>query len=118
MPQSAVAALRFLLLSRGVPLPAVSARLGHADTNVTARKVGFAVSLPEPLRTLGCSALFAKVVRTWPCKMLWERTAIDCVTEGCKQLHTEVFRAQAIEPVVQRCEPFFNLMPKLHDPDK
>lgn len=25
------------LLSRGVPLPAVSARLGHADTNVTAR---------------------------------------------------------------------------------
>lgn len=25
------------LLSRGVPLPAVSARLGHADVNVTAR---------------------------------------------------------------------------------
>jgi len=25
------------LLSRGVPLPAVSARLGHADANVTAR---------------------------------------------------------------------------------
>jgi len=25
------------LLSRGVPLPAVSARLGHSDTNVTAR---------------------------------------------------------------------------------
>ena len=24
------------LISRGVPLPAVSARLGHADTNVTA----------------------------------------------------------------------------------
>jgi len=25
------------LLSRGVPLPAVSVRLGHSDTNVTAR---------------------------------------------------------------------------------
>ena len=25
------------LLSKGVPLPAVSARLGHADTNITAR---------------------------------------------------------------------------------
>jgi integrase len=29
--------LASVLLSRGVPLPAVSARLGHADTNVTAR---------------------------------------------------------------------------------
>ena len=26
-----------ILLSRGVPLPAVSARLGHADTSITAR---------------------------------------------------------------------------------
>jgi hypothetical protein len=81
-------------------------------------KVGFAVSLPERLRTLRCSAPFAKVVRTWPCKMLWERTAIDCVTEGCKQLHREVFRSQPIEPVLQRCEQFFNLMSKLHESDK
>jgi hypothetical protein len=81
-------------------------------------KVGFAVSLPERLRTLRCSAPFAKVVRSWPCKMLWERTAIDCVTEGCKQLHTEVFRTQSIEPVIQRCDQFFNLMPKLHESDR
>ncbi|MEO8595542.1 MAG: hypothetical protein ABI759_19640 [Candidatus Solibacter sp.] len=80
-------------------------------------KVGFAVSLPERLRTLRCSAPFTKVVRTWPCKMLWEKTAIDCVTEGCKQLHTEVFRTESIEPVVRRCEEFFKLMPNLHDRD-
>ena len=72
-------------------------------------KVGFAVSLPERLRTLRCSAPFAQVVRTWPCQMLWEKTAIDCVTEGCERLHTEVFRTQSIEPVVQRCEQFFQL---------
>ena len=30
-------------------------------------KVGFAVSLPERLRALRCSAPFAEVVRTWPC---------------------------------------------------
>jgi hypothetical protein len=74
-------------------------------------KVGFAVSLPERLRTLRCSAPFITVVRTWPCKMLWEKTAIDCVTAGCKQLHTEVFRTESIELVVQRCEQFFSLMP-------
>lgn len=61
-------------------------------------KVGFAVSLPERLRTLRCSAPFAKVVRSWPCKMLWERTAIDCVTAGCKQLHTDVFRTESSSP--------------------
>jgi hypothetical protein len=80
-------------------------------------KVGFTVSLSERLRTLRCSAPFTEVVRTWPCKTLWERTAIECVTEGCKQLHTEVFRTQSIEPVLQRCEQFFGLMPKL-DSDK
>ena len=78
-------------------------------------KVGFTVSLSERLRTLRCSAPFTEVVRTWPCKMLWERTAIECVTEGCKQLHTEVFRTQSIEPVLQRCEQFFNLMPKVNE---
>ena len=33
------------LLSKGVPLPAVSSRLGHADTNVTAKIYSHA--LPE-----------------------------------------------------------------------
>lgn len=76
-------------------------------------KVGFAVSLPERLRTLRCSAPFTKVVRTWPCKVLWERTAIESVTAGCNQLHTEVFRTASIETVLQRCDQFFSLMPKL-----
>jgi len=76
-------------------------------------KVGFAVSLPERLRTLRCSAPFTKVVQTWPCKVLWERTAIESVTDSCKQLHTEVFRTASIESVVQRCDQFFGLMPKL-----
>src|SRR5438128_2677801 len=31
-------------------------------------KVGFAASLPERLRQLRCSAPFAEVVATWPCK--------------------------------------------------
>lgn len=75
-------------------------------------KVGFATSLPERLRTLKCSAPFTTVLATWPCKNLWEKTAIDCVTQACERLHTEVFRTESIDGVRQRCERFFELMPK------
>lgn len=75
-------------------------------------KVGFAISLPERIRTLRCSAPFITVIATWPCKNLWEKTAIDCVTQGCERLHTEVFRTESIDGVRQRCERFFELMPK------
>jgi hypothetical protein len=76
-------------------------------------KLGFAASLPERLRQLRCSAPFANVIATWPCKRLWERTAIECVTIGCERIHTEVFRAASLTPVHERCEQFFALMPTL-----
>jgi hypothetical protein len=76
-------------------------------------KVGFAASLPERLRQLRCSAPFLEVVATWPCKRLWERTAIDCVTDGCERIHTEVFRTASLTPIRERCERFFAQMPKL-----
>ena len=40
-------------------------------------KVGFEISLSERLRALRCSAPLLEVVKTWPCKSLWERTAIE-----------------------------------------
>ena len=76
-------------------------------------KVGFAANLSERLRALRCSAPFAKVIHTWPCKRLWEKTAIECVTEGCSRLHTEVFRTQSLESIKEKCEKFFELMPRL-----
>jgi hypothetical protein len=60
-------------------------------------KVGFAMSIFERLRALRCSAPFITVIKTWPCKTLWEKTAIECVTNGCERLHTEVFRTNSIE---------------------
>lgn len=74
-------------------------------------KVGFAASLPERLRHLRCSAPFAAVLKSWPCRRLWEKTAIDCVSVGCERLHTEVFRAASLDEVVVRCEGFFAIMP-------
>jgi hypothetical protein len=76
-------------------------------------KVGFATSLPERLRQLRCSAPLTTVVRTWPCKRLWEKSAIESVADGCERLHTEVFRTASLESVVAKCEQFFALMPTL-----
>ena len=76
-------------------------------------KVGFTHDLDERLRKHKTVAPFLRVVKTWPCKILWERTAIDCVTEDCQKLHTEVFRADKISSVVDRADRFFELMPTL-----
>lgn len=74
-------------------------------------KVGFAGSMSERLRALRCSAPYAMVVKTWPCRRLWEKTAIDCVTVDCERLHTEVFRTDSLKLVIDKCEQFFRLMP-------
>jgi len=78
-------------------------------------KVGFATNLSERLRTHRCSAPFAAVVKSWPCKSLWEKTAIECVSVGCERIHTEVFRTDSIEGVLTRCECFFDLMPNISE---
>lgn len=74
-------------------------------------KIGFAANLNDRLRALRCSAPFATVVNSWPCRRLWEKTAIDCVTFGCERLHTEVFRCPSLEAVKAKCDQFFGLMP-------
>ncbi len=70
-------------------------------------KAGFASNLDERLRQLRCSAPYAIVIKTWSCRRLWEKTAIESVTEGCERLHTEVFRAQSLAAVEEKCERFF-----------
>jgi len=77
-------------------------------------KVGFASNLNERMRQHRCSAPFIEVVKTWPCRRLWEKTAIECVTSNCEQLHTEVFRTDSIENVKTKCDQFFELMPKFN----
>jgi hypothetical protein len=54
-------------------------------------------------------------MKTWPCKRVWERAAIDCVTEACEKLHTEVYRTNSLEQLSIRAGQFFSLMPKLRD---
>lgn len=73
-------------------------------------KVGFAMDVNERLIKHKCSAPFSKILKSWKCKLLWEKTAIDCVTMGCDKLHTEVFRSNdSIESVLIKCDAFFSL---------
>lgn len=76
-------------------------------------KVGFANNINERLRQHRCSAPFATIVKTWPCRRLWEKTVIECVTDGCEQLHTEVFRSSSLNSVLEKCDTLFELLPKL-----
>jgi hypothetical protein len=76
-------------------------------------KVGFTTDLDDRIRKHRCSAPFVRIEKAWPCRRAWERAAIDCATEGCEQLHTEVFRAKKVADVVARADRFFALMPSL-----
>ena len=76
-------------------------------------KLGFTGNMAERLRHLRCSAPFAVVVKSWPCKQLWERTAIDCATCSCERLHTEVFRIDDLRTVAAKCDAFFEIMPSV-----
>ena len=76
-------------------------------------KLGFSTDVAERLRHHKVSAPFTKLVRTWPCKALWEKTAIDCIADGCERLSPEVFRANDIQDIIDRADRFFALMPTL-----
>ena len=77
-------------------------------------KLGFSANVSERLRSHRTSAPFSELVRTWPCKALWEKTAIDCIAAGCEQVGPEVFRTEDIQDVIYRANQFFKLMPTLH----
>jgi hypothetical protein len=78
-------------------------------------KLGFTTDLDGRLQKHRCAAPFARYVASWPCKRVWERAAIDCVTNGSEQLHTEVFRSLSLQTVAELARSFFALMPSLRD---
>ncbi len=88
------------------------------DLDPTRLKLGFTIAIEQRLRQHRCSAPFAAVVRTWPCRRTWEQAAIDCLSNGCERLHTEVFRVDDLEATLEKAQRFFALMPTLADPDE
>lgn len=78
-------------------------------------KLGFTMDLDGRLQKHRCSAPYAQYIDTWPCKRVWERAAIDCVTNGCEQLHTEVFRTASLEQISAQAKSFVSMMPNLEE---
>lgn len=78
-------------------------------------KLGFASNIAERIRKHKCVAPFAKLIQTWPCHVLWERTGIDSISIGSEKLYTEVFRTNSIDEIKLKCSNFFELMPSLEN---
>lgn len=74
-------------------------------------KLGYAADVDERLSSHRTAAPLAKIIKAWPCKIGWEKTAIDCIAQGCERLYTEVFRARDIQEAVSLADRFFSLMP-------
>ena len=76
-------------------------------------KLGFAASLEQRFLEHRTAAPTARVLRAWPCKRSWERTAMDALTrEGCRLILNEVFECDEPNALVGRGEAFFSLLPQ------
>lgn len=76
-------------------------------------KLGFADSVPNRLQQHRTSAPTAKLLKSWPCRRSWERTAIDAVAAaGGALILNEVFEFADIDAAIQRADHFFSLLPK------
>ncbi|MDP3860138.1 MAG: GIY-YIG nuclease family protein [Phaeovulum sp.] len=76
-------------------------------------KVGFASDVDARLRKHRTAAPFSQLLHQWPCKSLWEKTAIEAICFNCEKLHTEVFRSGSLSEVIERGNAFFSLLPPL-----
>jgi hypothetical protein len=76
-------------------------------------KLGFADNVANRLQQHRTSAPTATVIKYWPCRRSWERTAIDAIASaGGSLILNEVFDFQSIEAAIQRADQFFALLPQ------
>lgn len=75
-------------------------------------KLGFASCVKARLSAHRTSAPTAELVATFPCKLIWERAAIDCVTRiNCEAISKEVYSCDDLDALVARATEFFAIMP-------
>jgi hypothetical protein len=75
-------------------------------------KLGFADTVEVRLAQHRTSAPTARLLRSWPCRRSWERTAIDALSAvGGHLVLNEVFEFEDIDALVTRGDEFFGLLP-------
>ena len=76
-------------------------------------KLGFCTNIAARLTCIKANAPYARLLVTWPCKRLWERTATEFIAANCQSVNSEVFRTGSFKTLRERGDRFFSLMPKL-----
>jgi len=75
-------------------------------------KLGFADIVETRLAQRRTSAPTARLLRSWPCRRSWERTAIDALSAiGGELVLNEVFEFPDIDALLRRGDEFFHLLP-------
>ena len=77
-------------------------------------KLGFTSNIKQRIGAHKTVCPNAKVVKTWPCKKVWEQAAIDSLTRvECEHIGNEVYECDSIDNLVSRGEDFFSIMPDM-----
>lgn len=79
----------------------------------TRLKFGFTVTMESRMLSYRSICPEAIVLQTWPCKAIWERTAIAALSrDACEQIAQELFRCPDIEHILERGKAFFAMLPQ------
>jgi hypothetical protein len=75
-------------------------------------KLGFADDLALRLAQHRTAAPTARVVKSWPCRRVWEFTVMDClVGTECRLILNEVYECDDINALLARGDQLFQLLP-------
>lgn len=84
------------------------------DADPSRIKLGYASDANRRLASYRTISPSATITKTWPCRVSWEKAAIDSLTaEYCTLIGGEVYQCTDIEGVIQRGNRFFSCMPSL-----
>lgn len=75
-------------------------------------KLGFAADPNVRLLNYKTICPTACIVKTWPCKQVWEKAAIASTTRiECEQIGQEMYTCTNLQTLCERATAFFRLMP-------
>ena len=76
-------------------------------------KLGFAIDLNDRLVQHRTAAPTAKVLKSWPCRRLWEKTVMDCLSSvACRNILNEVYECEKLKDLIARGDELFKILPE------
>ncbi len=76
-------------------------------------KLGFTIDLNDRLVQHRTAAPTARVVKSWPCRRIWETAVMDCLSSvACRHILNEVFECNALNDLIARGDELFKILPE------